>query len=439
MNNPFFEILVIFLLLIANGLLAMSEIAIVSARKGRLQQLANEGSHQARTALELAEDPNQFLSTIQIGITLVGVLAGAFGGATIAEKIGTQLSRLPLLAPYSTAIGVGLVVVAITYFSLVIGELVPKRLGLNNAERIAAAMAPLMQRLAILASPVVWLLSVSTEAVLWLLRFTPSTEPTVTEEEVKVLIEQGTQIGIFEEAEQNMIEGVLRLDERRVNMVMTPRPQIIWFDRKASPEEIRLKIADSPHSRFPVGQDNLDNVLGIVYAKDLLIQSLAGQPPNLERVLRPALFIPESVSVLNALDIFKEKGTHIALVTDEFGGIEGLVTPDDILESIVGDIPLAEAASTEPEAKERDDGSWLLDGMLPIDRFKEIFGLAGLPDEERFLYHTVGGFVISQVGTIPQEGDSFAWDGLQFEIIDMDGRRVDKVLVVPPPAALTKN
>jgi len=416
----------------------MAEIAIVSARKARLRQLADAGNSQARAALELAANPNQFLATAQIGITLVGILAGAFGGATIAEEIATRLGDIPFLAPYGETIGVGIVVLGITYFSLIIGELVPKRLALNNAERIASAVAAPMRGLSTIAAPVVRLLSVSTDIVIRLLGIKPSAEPSITPEELRILIEQGTESGVFEESEQDMIESVLRLDERRVGAFMTPRTHIVWFDIEDSPEDIRRKIADSQHSRFPVIKDSLDNVLGIVRAKDLLNQSLAGQPLDLRALLRPPLFIPESMSALKVLELFKQKGTHVALVTDEYGGIQGMVTHNDILEGIVGYIPSA-GEPAEPQATRREDGSWLLDGLVHIDKLKEIFDIEKLPDEEHGHYQTVGGFVMTQVRSIPTVGQCFEWGKLRFEVVDMDGRRVDKVLVTPSQAQERQN
>lgn len=433
MNNPVLEILIILLLLIANGLFSMSEAAIMSARKARLQQLAEAGNTQARAALELATHPNQFLATVQIGITLVGILASAFGGATIAEEIAARLSHVPLLAPYGDIIGVGIVVLGLTYFSLVIGELAPKRLALNNAERIASAIAIPMRALSAMAAPVVRLLSVSTDVVIRILGVKPSGEPSITPEEIRILIEHGTESGVFEATEQDMIENVLRLDERRVDACMTPRRQMVWFDLEDSPADIQRKIATSQHSRFPVIKDNLDNVLGIVRAKDLLIQLLAGQPLDLKALLRPPLFIPKSMSALKALELFKRKGTHLALIIDEYGGIHGLVTHNDILEDIAGNIPSPDAPA-EPEATRRDNGSWLLDGLLSIDKLKEIFGLEKLLDEENF--RTVGGFVMSQARSIPSVGQWFEWGKLRFEVVDMDGRRVDKVLVTPTQAIL---
>lgn len=432
MSNPALEILIIFLLLIANGAFAMAEIAIVSVRKARLQQLAEAGHPQARVALDLATNPNQFLATAQIGITLVGILAGAFGGATLAEGIALQLNAIPWLSPYSESIGVGVVVLGLTYFSLIIGELVPKRLALNHNERIAVAVAIPMRVLSQVASPLVRLLSVSTDVVIRLLGVKPSTEPAVTPEEIRVLIEQGTESGVFEESEQDMIESVLRLDKRRVSAVMTPRQQVIWFEAADTPEDLQRKMGSNAHSRFPVIQDDSDNVLGIVRAKDLLNQRLTGQPFDLRALVRPALFIPESMSALQVLELFKQQGTHLALVMDEYGGIQGLVTHHDILEAIVGYIPTAGAPS-EPEATRREDGSWLLDGLASIDRLKEIFDIEKLPDEEHAQYQTVGGFVMTQAGRIPAVGQVVEWEKLRFEVVDMDGRRIDKVLVTPRP------
>lgn len=430
MSRLVFEILVIFLLLLANGMFAMSEIAMVSARKARLQQLAEGGSRGARAALGLVGDPTQFLATIQVGMTLIGILAGAFGGATIAEGLASRFQAIPSLEPYSHAMAVAIVVLGITYLFLIIGELVPKRLALGNAERIASNVAAPMRFLCALCSPIVRLLSVSTDVAIRLIGIKHSQSPPVTSEEIKVLIEQGTETGVFEEVEQDMIASVLRLDERQVGAFTTPRTQIVWLDLKDSPEGIRRKIAESQYSRFPVSTDTLDNVLGIIRAKDILTQCLAGHLLDLKSLLRPALFIPETISALKALELFKEKGAHLALVTDEYGGIQGVVTHHDVLEAIVGFLPSA-GATTEPRAVQRDDGSWLIDGLMDIDELKEIFGLKKLPGEEHGSYHTVGGFIMSQTSSIPAVGQHFEWGTLRFEVVDMDGRRVDKVLVTP--------
>jgi putative hemolysin len=431
MPSLMFEALVIFLLIILNGVFAMSEMAVVSARKSLLQQWAEAGDAKARTALELANAPNQFLSTIQIGITLIGILAGAFGGATIARDFSAWLDDVPLLAPYSRALSLAIVVTITTYLSLIVGELVPKRMALNNPERLAAALASPMRALSRVAYPVVHLLGRSTEFVLRMLGMKPSTESPVTEEEIRALIEEGARAGTLEEAEREMVERVFRLGDRRIGAVMTPRPEIIWLDRNAPPEAIRGTITRSAHSRFLVAQGSLDNVLGVVHAKDLLVHSLGEQAVDLTTTLQQPLYVPESMRAVKVLELFKQSGTHIALAIDEYGGIQGLVTPNDILESIVGDLPTAGEVA-EPLALQREDGSWLLDGMLPVDEFKALFHLGPLPGEEQAVYHTVAGFVIMQLGRIPTAADCFEWEGLRIEVVDMDGNRVDKVLVTPP-------
>ena len=428
MANFVLETLVIFLLIAANGLLAMSEIAIVAARKARLQQSANSGDAGARTALELSAHPNRFLATVQIGITLVGILAGAFGGATLAHDIERLAAAVPTLAPYAGIIGVGVVVVGVTFFSLVLGELVPKRIALVRAERIASTVAAPMRLLSSLAYPLVRLLGVSTDTVLRIFRVKPSLEPHVTPEEIKILVEQGTALGVFEESEQDMIEGVLRLDERKIGAFMTPRTQMVWIDLGDSPETLRAKIANSRHSRFPVILGSFDNVLGFVSAKDVLNQSLSSQPINIRQALGPPLFVPETASALKVLDLFKREGAHFALVTDEYGGIQGMVTDWDILEAIVGELP-SRGEPNEPEVTVRDDGSWLVDGLLNIDRLEEILEMDTTPEEESGRYHTVSGFVMTRLGGIPAVGQHFEWKGFRFEVMDMDGRRVDKVLI----------
>ena len=428
MTNFFLETLVILVLITANGLLAMSEIAIVAARKARLQQSANSGDPGARTALELAAHPNRFLATAQIGITLVGILAGAFGGATLAHEIERLANAVPLLAPYAGIIGVGIVVVGVTYLSLVLGELVPKRIALVHAEQIASAVAAPMRLLSWLAFPLVRLLGVSTDTVLRIFKIKPSLEQLVTPEEVKILVEQGTALGVFEESEQDMIEGVLRLDERKIGAFMTPRTQMVWIDAGDSLETLRDKIVNSRHSRFPVILGSFDTVLGFVTAKDILKQSLIGQSTNIRQALGPPLFVPETASALKVLDLFKREGTHFALVTDEYGGIQGLVTDRDILEAIVGELPSKDEPG-EPEVTVREDGSWLVDGLLNIDRLKEILEMDTMPDEESGRYHTVSGFMMTRLGGIPAVGQHFEWKGFRFEVTDMDGRRVDKVLI----------
>lgn len=430
MSSITFEILIILVLIIANGVFSMSEMAIVSARKVRLQQLANQGDPKARVALKLAESPNHFLSTVQVGISLIGILTGAFGGATIASRVAIYVRLIPLLAPYSEPISFGIVVLLITYFSLIVGELVPKRLALNNPEKIASIVAIPMQALAAIGSPVVFLLSASTDLILRLLGITASTEPQVTEEEIKILIEQGTEAGTFEEAEQDMVERVFRLGDRPVSYLMTPRPDIVWLDLDDSAEENRQKMVDSAYSRYPICQGGLDNVLGVIPVTDLLARSFRGEPLDLTIGLRQPVFVPESTRGLKVLELFKQTITHMALVVDEYGVIQGLVTLNDIMSEIVGDVPSTDGQD-QPQAVQREDGSWLLDGMLPVEEFLELFGMEEWQPEERGSYQTLGGFVITHLGRIPAAADYFEWQSMRIEVMDMDGNRVDKVLVIP--------
>ena len=428
MLNPIFEVALLLILFLANGVLAMAEMAVVSARKIRLQQKAEAGDENARTALGLARQPADFLATVQIGITLVGVLAGAFGGATLAARIAPWFERLTWLAPYSQAVSLVLVVLVITYLSLILGELAPKRLALADPDRVAAAVARPMQTLSRLASPVVRLLSASSDVVLHLVGARHSDEPPITEEEVKVLIEMGTQAGIFEQAEQEMVSGVFRLADRRVDSIMTPRTEITWVDLEDAEEEIRRTIIDSIYTILPVAEGDLDHILGVVQAKDLLARCLQEEALDLRAALVPPQFVPESKPALKVLDLFRRTHMNVALVIDEFGGLQGMVTLIDILEAIVGDLPgLGEEAA--PEALLREDGTWLLDGLLPVDELMDLLKMTSLPVESRNQFQTLGGLMMASLGRIPQSGDHFEWQGLKFEVLDMDGFRVDKVLV----------
>ncbi len=423
------EIIVIILLILLNGILAMSEIAIISVRKARLRQLSNEGNASARMALQLAESPGDFLSTIQVGITLVGVLAGAFGGVTIANQFVPYVSAVPALAPYSGAIAIASVVIVITYLTIIVGELAPKRIALNYAERISLLVALPMHYLSIIAMPIVRLLSLSTEAVLWGLKVKPSIEPPVTEEEIRVLISEGAAAGVFEEAESDMVESVFRLGERRVSAMMVPRTDVAALFTDDSVEEIRHKILESGHSSFPVCEGSLDHVLGVVYAKDLLNRYMAGQPMDIKAAMKEPLFIPESMPALKALELFKKSRKHMALIIDEYGGMQGLITIHDIMESVVGEIPDIGG----PSIVKRENGSWLIDGMLPIDEFKNTFEIDSLPDEDTGAYQTLGGFVMTYLHRIPSVGNHFAVGDYTYEVVDMDGLRVDKVLLTPKP------
>jgi putative hemolysin len=429
------DVITIVFLIILNGLLALSEAAMLSVRKTRLQERINDGDKRARLALKLAENPNRFLSTIQIGITVIDVLIGAISGATIARLLAGVFARIPALAPYSDAIGLGIVVIIVSYLSIVLGELVPKRLALQSADDVASAISSPMYFVSRLFTPLVWLLGKSTDLILHVLRVKHTDEVSVTEEEFLVQLDQGTQAGVFEEAEQDMVEGVFSLSDQRVNALMTPRNEIVWLDVNDSVAEIRQKIKESPYSRFPVAEDSLDNVLGIIKAKDLLLADLKNGS-DLKQIIRPPIHIPETAFGSRALEMFRETKRDLMLVVDEFGVVQGLITLADILEEIVG------AFEGGPQATQRQDGSWLLDGMLANDEFKEIFNLRRLPDEEE--YETLGGFILLKFGRIPQAADVFEWGGLRFEVMDMDGSRVDKVLVtstsvrLAPAAPTTK-
>jgi len=427
----FLETLIILLLIIANAIFSMAEIAVVSARKALLRKRAEDGETNARVALHLANQPNQFLSTVQIGITLVGILAGAFGGATIAAELAGLLSGISYLGPYSEALSIALVVLAITYLTLILGELAPKRIALSSPEDISLKVAPLMSALSRIASPIVYLLSASTELVLKIFGVKPYVEPAVTEEEIKILINQGTVAGVIEREEKDIVERVFHLGDTRAESIMTSRAEIVWLDIDDSPEEIQNKITSSPFSLFPVSRKRLDHILGVVKAKDLLPCSIRDHKLDLKSSLLPALFIPESMRALRVLERFKQTGIHIAVVIDEFGSVRGIVTLTNILEAMVGDIPHIEELA-EPQLIQREDGSWLVDGSLSVREFKEALHIdALLPEEDVGLYQTVAGFVMTHLEKVPATGDSFVWDSYRFEVVDMDANRIDKVLVIP--------
>ena len=424
------EILFVLLLILCNGIFSGSEIAVVAARKVRLQQLVNKGSRPARVALRLAETPNDFLSTVQIGITLIGILSGAVGGATLAKHLKPVLDGIEALQPYSEGVSVTLVVVMITYLSLVIGELVPKRLALANPEQIACRIAPAMRALSRLSSPVVHLLSASTDALLRFLNVEVSTEPEITEEEIKALIRQGADSGVFEESEHDMVQRVLRLGDRAIRTMMTPRTEICWLDLEDSLEENLAEVREANHSRFPVAQGSLDNCIGIVRVRSLLTAHMGSEPINLSALCQAPLHVAESTLSLNVLEEFKRTGIHIALVTDEFGGVEGLVTLNDLMEGIVGDLPALEDED-EPSLVTRQDGSWLVNGSLDINEFDARIGTRLIGSIDQNVYHTLAGFVIHSLKRIPTASDYFDWHGYRFEVMDMDGNRVDKILVTP--------
>lgn len=425
-----FEIIVIILLIIVNGLFAMSEIAVVSSRRSRLQELAEGDDSGAKVALDLAEEPTAFLSTIQIGITLVGTLAGAYGGATVAKELAGWLEAVPALAPHSVFLSVGIVVIGITYAMLILGELVPKRVALNDPERIASIVAAPLRFFSRAAAPLVFVLSGSTNVVIRVLGIKPNNGPPVTEEEIKILIDLGAGAGVFEEAEKEIVDRVFRLGDRKAATLMTPRSEIVWLDAGDTPDMIKEKVSGRAYTLFPVCNGDLDNVMGVVHAKDLLFRTEGVDRVEFEGALFPALFVPESMRGLKVLERFKETGIHLAIVVDEYGEVEGVVTLTDLLEAIVGDIPNIDEL-TEPSIIQRGDGSWLVDGMISIDDFKESFDVVKMPDEDAGVYQTLGGFAMTQFERIPHSGDHFEWGDLRFEVVDMDSNRVDKLLITP--------
>ena len=429
-----FEVFLIFVLLILNGIFSMSELAVVSARRIRLQQAAEKGSRGAGAAIELAENPSRFLSTVQIGITLVGILAGAFGGATIAGILADALRDAPVIGPYSTGVSFVLVVALITYFSIIIGELIPKSLALNSPEKIATLVSRPMKLISGFASPVVWLLTTPTIFILKLFRVHASVDPPVTDEEIKGLIDAGTKAGVFEETEQDLIESVIHLGDRRVTAVMTPRTKIAWLDLEDEPDKIKGQLAECRFSRLPVARESLDNLLGYATAKHLLGHLVKENEINLTAVLKQPLYVPETLTILELLEQFRESHTHFAVVIDEHGGVEGLVTMNDVLEEIVGELSNSQHTLAEHGIERREDGSLVLDGRLPVFEFQEALGLKEMPAGERGDYQTLAGFVIARLGNLPQTGDRFRWDKYEFEIISMEKRRVDKVLVTKATA-----
>ncbi|MBT9310971.1 hemolysin family protein [Leptothoe kymatousa] len=423
------NILIVLALIIANGIFAMSELAVVSSRKVRLEQAARRGDRKAQAALKLAKRPDNFFSTVQVGITLISIVSGAFGGQALSAPVTQLLRQIPGLANYADTLAFPLVVAIITYLSLILGELVPKQLALTMPETIAKVIAGPMSLLSKLAAPLVTLLSFSTNLVVRLLNIQAEDGPSVTEAEIRAFIQQGTEEGTLEVAEREIMERVFRLGDRAVTSIMTPRPEITWLDLEDAPAENQQKIVASRYRRLPVCQGSLDNNLGLISVNSLLTRALDQDPLDLTIGLEQPLVIPELSRSLPLLEQFKRSRVHTALVVDEYGVIQGLVTLWDILEALVGDAPALDEPTDKPY--QRDDGSWLLGGMMHIEDVYGCLGLIDLPDRT-VSYYTLGGLVIHQLGRIPKATDRFEWRGFTVEVMDMDGNRVDKVLVTPP-------
>jgi len=418
------ELAIAVILILLNGVFALSELAIVSARRPRLKTLADNGRVGAARALALAEDPGRFLSTVQIGITLVGILAGAFSGAALGARVTDLFLAQGMPEWAAEALGYGLVISAITYCSVVIGELVPKHLALRNAEGIACAMAPSMSFLSRAAAPVVWLLDASTRLVFRLFGRTTDSASAITEEEIKTIVAEAETAGVIEVDERRMISGVLRLGDRAVRGVMTPRTDVDWIDLTDDETKVQKSLIETPHSRIPVADGDADNMIGVIQSRELLASLLAGQALDLRAHVRTAPVVPDTLDALDALNVLREAEVPMALVHDEYGHFEGVVTPADILDAIAGAFRSDEETS-EPEAVQRADGSWLLAGWMPADEMAEQLGIA-LPENRS--YETVAGLVIGELQHLPSTGEAIETLGWRFEVIDMDGRRIDKVL-----------
>jgi putative hemolysin len=420
---------VVFLLILLNGFFAMSELAIVSARRIRLRQLAEEGDRGAGLALQMTEDPAAFLSIVQIGMTLNSVLVGAFSGATLAGPVAQYLNTIPWIAPHGEVVALVLTVSGVTYFNLVIGELVPKRIGLSYAEPIARRVAYAMGFFATVAAPVVWLLKKSTHLILELLHLNDPQDTQVTEEEIKDMIAEGAESGVFKPAEKDMLEGVMRMADRTVRSIMTPRLDMVWLNGDDTVDEHKSEIRTSGYSRFPIARGDMEEIIGVVHAKDILNAMFDGHAVALKTVMRPPLMIPDTTPVLRLLEQFKQSGQHIGIVVDEYGSVQGLASITDILVAITGELP-ERGQDSEDRPVQREDGSWLIDGMMPLDEVETLLDLKKMRGEGN--YHTLAGFMVERLGRLPSAGDYFHWEGARFEVVDMDGRRVDKVLIHPP-------
>lgn len=422
------EIFILVGLIILNGLFAMSEIAIVTARKSRLTALAHNGRSSAAIALKLAEDPTQFLSTVQIGITSIGILNGIFGEAVLAGPFAQWLQSIGMPAQFSAIFATVLVVVVVTYVSIVVGELVPKRIGQISAETIACIMAKPMLLLATVTRPFVWLLSGSTHTMMRLFGFGNNLESNVTHEDIQAMLQEGSSTGVIEQSEHNMVKNVFRLDERSISSLMVPRSDIVFLDVDLTLAENMQRVMQSPHSRFPICKGHADELLGVISAKQLLAQSVAGTLHDLQSLAQPCNFVPDSLTGMELLEHFRTTGSQMVFVVDEYGDLKGLVTLQDLMEALTGEFKEADTLEQDMMIVQRDDGSFLLDGLLPVIDLKDCLHLNKLPEEDSKRYQTLNGLIMMLLGKIPQTADKIELDGWLLEIVDMDGKRIDKVL-----------
>lgn len=422
------ELLIILLLVLINGVFSMSEIALVSSRKSRLEAFARNGDKQAKAALELANSPNRFLSTVQIGITLIGILTGVYSGDKITSDLEATLGNVPFISPYQHSVAVGLVVLLITFLSLVLGELVPKRIGLSNPEGIAKFVAKPMNVLSRITSPFIALLSFASDLLIRILNIKPN-ESSVTEEEIKSLIQEGTSGGVFEEIEQEIVHNVFQLGDRRVTSLMTNRQEIVWLDIEDSVEENKAKVFETKHAVYPLCRGTVDNVLGLIYIKDLIGEDVDERIASLHTLKREPVYLPESNRAYQALEKFKEYRVFFGIIVDEYGGLMGVVTMHDIMDALVGDI--SEEDEYETDIFKREDGTYLIDAQLPFDDFVQYFEVNVHDADRKDLvgFNTLGGFALHILEDIPETGETFRWKHFDFEIIDMDKSRIDKILV----------
>ena len=418
------EIVIIFLLILLNGVFSMSEIALISARKNRLETAAKKGNTSARTALDLANSPNKFLSTVQIGITLIGILTGLYSGDKVTEDVKLFLDGFASLQPYSQSIAVGIVVVVLTFFSLVLGELLPKRIGLNYPEAIAKAVAVPMKMVSIVAAPFIWLLTISTEFILNVFKIKPTADGKVTEEEIKAIIKEGTEGGEVQEIEQDIVERVFHIGDRKVNSLMTHRKSVVYLSLEDGLQETKEKVLDELHSVYPVCEDNLDNIVGVVLLKDLFSNFEKGKL-DLKVIAKEPVYFIEHTSAYKALEIFKKTKVHYAFITDEYGVLQGIITLNDILEALVGDA--AEFYEEEFQLVAREDGTWLVDGHYSLHDFLTYFDMDDLIND--YEVTTVSGLIMTELSYIPKVGEKLIWNKMELEVIDMDGIKIDKVLV----------
>lgn len=423
------EILFLLFLIIVNGMFAMSEIALITAKRSKLQKLAGEGDRAAEVAVRLGQEPTRFLSTIQIGITSIGILNGIVGEGALARPFSLWLQSLGMDMEISGVLATALVVISITYITIVIGELVPKRLGQFNPEGVARLVSRPMLALAAITRPFVRLLSASTDTILRLLGKDPQSAPSVTEEEIHAMLEEGSEAGVIEQQEHEMVRNVFRLDDRQLGTLMVPRADIVYLDVALPLEENIDRVTGSEHSRFPVCQGGLQSLLGVVNAKQLLAQTLKGGLTDFTAQLQPCVYVPETLTGMELLEHFRLSGTQMVFVVDEYGEIQGLVTMQDLLEAVTGEF--VPRNLEDSWALQRDDGTWLLDGMIPVPELKDTLDLKSVPEEDKGLYHTLSGLLMWLLGRMPVTGDVMEWEGWRLEVVDLDGKRIDKVLASP--------